>query len=396
MTEQEKQTTETEETTAAPASSPKKGLLARILLIVGIILLLLLLIGGGLVLAAMRRLRGEEQIPIVPRESEYVMQTMDESLQYIDNWDDYGKDLDTEDTADPAGTEAGTADETMEAVPGTEAETEAVSAAPVPIFQQNKNNKDVINILLLGRDSRNAAVEYGRTDTMIILSYNRKTKDVRMVSLLRDTYVPIEGHGYNRINTAYAFGGIGLCINTINDVFELDIQDYVTIDFNGLISVIDSIGGVDLKLTADEVYLYREEGLLAETAVAGVHHLDGEFALRHARNRTLGSDFERTRRQRDILTAVYQKVISSRSLTEITALIDASLDMVRTNLSAAELARLAADVLANADSVKIESTYLPFAGTYRGAIVRKMWVIAIDYADNIRMLHEFLYGDGIS
>lgn len=401
MSEQEKQTDlQTEEPAAAETaaaaepdvSAPKKkrGIAGRIFLVLGILLLLILLIGGGIVLSALRRLRGDEQIPIVSRDSEYVMETMDGTLEFVDNWEDYGDETETEAITTPL--------DTTDTETETEAVTEAETQAPVqvPIFQQNKNNKDVLNILLLGRDARNAAVEYGRTDTMIILSYNKKTKDVKMVSLLRDTYVPIEGHGYNRINTAYAYGGIGLCINTVNDIFSLDIQDYVTIDFNGLIAVIDSIGGIDLNLTADEVYMYREEGRLPQTATAGVHHLDGKFALRHARNRTLGSDFERTRRQRDILAAVFEKVTSSLTLTEITKLIDASLDMVKTNLSAANLVTLATDVLANKNSIEIESTHLPFAGTYQGAMVNKMWVIAIDFADNMRMLHEFLYGSSVS
>ena len=370
----------------------KSTLPGRILLIAGIILLLLLLIGGGLFLTALRRLHGDEQIPIVSREEEYVMETMGETIQYVDEWENYGGETETEEmspTPDETGTAADTVTEAM-----TEAMTEAETAAPVqvPIFQQNKNNKDVINVLLLGRDARNAAVEYGRTDSMIILSYNKKTNDIRMVSLLRDIYVPIEGHGWNRINTAYAFGGIGLCINTINDVFGLDIQDYVTVDFGGLISVIDSIDGIDLDLTADEVFMYREMGRLPGDAAAGIHHMDGEFALIHARNRTLGTDFERTRRQRDILTAIYQKVTASSSLTEVTRLITSALDMVKTNMSASTLITLAADVLQNGSSIEIDGAHVPFADTYRGGIVREMWVIEIDFAENIRRMHEFLYG----
>lgn len=366
----------------------KSTLPGRILLIAGIILLLLLLIGGGLFLTALRRLHGDEQIPIVSREEEYVMETMGETIQYIDEWENYGGETETEEMS-PTPDETGTAADTV-----TEAVTEAETTVPVqvPIFQQNKNNKDVINVLLLGPDARNAAVEYGRTDSMIILSYNKKTNDVRMVSLLRDIYVPIEGHGWNRINTAYAFGGIGLCINTINDVFGLDIQDYVTVDFGGLISVIDSIGGIDLDLTADEVFMYREMGRLPGDAAAGIHHMDGEFALIHARNRTLGTDFERTRRQRDILTAIYQKVTASTSLTEVTRLITSALDMVKTNMSASTLITLAADVLQNGSSIEIDGAHVPFADTYRGGIVREMWVIEIDFAENIRRMHEFLYG----
>ena len=356
-------------------------------MIAGIVVLLLLLIGGGIVLAALRQLRGDEYVPIVSRDSEYVIETMAETYETL-SWEDFATMEDEVDTGAP---ETGDVTETAEAET-TAAETEAVTKpVQIPIYEQHKNNKDIINILLLGRDARNAKVEYGRTDTMIILSYNQKTKEVKMVSLLRDMLVPIEGHDYNRINTAYAFGGIGLCINTINTIFQLDIQDYVTIDFDGLKNVIDSIGGVDLELTADEVYMYREEGLMDKNAKAGVHHLDGAFALRHARNRALGSDFERTRRQRDILMAVFDKVTSSLSLTEVTNLVNSTLKMVSTNLSAKTLLSLATDVMKNKDKITIETGRVPYNNTYAGILYNKMAVIKIDFAENIRLLHEFLY-----
>lgn len=359
------------------------SLRAKILLIIGIVLLLIFLIAGGIVLSTMRRLQGDEQIPIVSRESEFVMPEMEESLEYIDDWEQFENMPDDDPTAPEQN--GGSTD-------NAGAVGSVIQGNSVPIFEQNKNNPDVINILLLGRDARDPSKSWGRTDTMIIVSYNKKTHDASMISLLRDTYVPIEGHGYNRINTAFAFGGTGLCINTINDVFSLDIQDYVIIDFAGLVSVIDAVGGVDMHLTADEVTMYAKEGLLPAGAAEGVHHLNGELALRHARNRTLGSDFGRTKRQRDILTAVFDKVTSSLSLAETTRLINAALNMVTTNLSAGNLVSLAADVLANASSVEIESSQLPYAGTFRGALVNGMSVIAIDYEENTRLLHEQLYG----
>ena len=354
-----------------PQKKSGMGIGTRILMIAGIVVLLLLLIGGGIVLAALRQLRGDEYVPIVSRDSEYVIETMAETYETL-SWEDFATMEDEVDTGAP---ETG----------------DVTKPVQIPIYEQHKNNKDIINILLLGRDARNAKVEYGRTDTMIILSYNQKTKEVKMVSLLRDMLVPIEGHDYNRINTAYAFGGIGLCINTINTIFQLDIQDYVTIDFDGLKNVIDSIGGVDLELTADEVYMYREEGLMDKNAKAGVHHLDGAFALRHARNRALGSDFERTRRQRDILMAVFDKVTSSLSLTEVTNLVNSTLKMVSTNLSAKTLLSLATDVMKNKDKITIETGRVPYNNTYAGILYNKMAVIKIDFAENIRLLHEFLY-----
>ena len=166
----------------------------------------------------------------------------------------------------------------------------------------------------------------------------------------------------------------------------------MTIDFNGLTTLVDAIGGIDIPLTADEVYLYKEYGWLSADAKAGVFHVDGKFALNHARNRTLGADFERTRRQRDILMAIFERVTTTRSLTEITALMTQTLKMVNTNLSAVNLAALAADVMSHRSELSVEMGRLPFNNTYRGAMYKGMYIISIDFSENIRLLHEFLYG----
>ncbi|MBO5649370.1 MAG: LCP family protein [Clostridia bacterium] len=370
------QTADASQTAQVPAK--KASHLSKILVAVSIILLLLLVIGGSILLVALRRLRGGERIPIVSRDSEYVVQTMEDTLVFVDGTDGLG----TEDVGDgPEETED----------PADSSQEPPAPKPPVPIYQQNKNNPDVLNILLLGRDSRSAAVERGRTDAMIILSYNKKTRDVKMLSLMRDTLVPIEGHDWNRINTAYGFGGVGLCINTVNTVFQLDIQDYITIDFNGLVGLIDSIGGIDISLTADEVYLYRQWGRLGKDATAGVYHMDGKFALAHASNRTLGNDFERTRRQRDILMAIFTRITETRSIGDLAELINSSLDMVKTNLSITNLLSLAADVMTHSKDLSIETASMPFADTYRGGIYKKMYIINIDIPQNTRLIHEFLY-----
>lgn len=91
----------------------------------------------------------------------------------------------------------------------------------------------MLNILVLGTDSRNVTLDRGRSDTMIVVSYNKKEGTIKMVSLLRDALIPIEGYGWNRINTAYFFGGVGLAVNTVNQLFGLDIQSFVVVDING-------------------------------------------------------------------------------------------------------------------------------------------------------------------
>ena len=335
-----------EVTSSQDNTSSKKTLRNRVLLIVGIVILAILLILGGTVLAALRQLRGDETVPIVERESAYSIPEPEESIIPLtpEELETMTESLETEPLPD-------------------ETATEAAPVEAKPIYKQEKKDPDVTNVLLLGRDSRNAAVEYGRTDTMIILSYNKRTHEVKLISLLRDMLVYIEGQDYNRINTAFAFGGIGLCINTINDTFQLDIQDYMTIDFTGLVSVIDAIGGIDVNLTADEVALYKLYGMLDESAQAGMTHFTGEQALSHARNRALGSDFERTRRQRDILMAIFTKVTTSMSLTEVTSLVNSVLKIVKTNLPTATILSLATDVMTYKNDITFNNARLPFDGT---------------------------------
>lgn len=365
----------------------------RALLIIGIITMLLILIIAGAALIILRGLRGNEAVPIVKREETYTIPvTMEESISIIDPDEFAAMTDDYEDETEPPETEA------AETAPVTEKTTQPAETEPpkqqaqTPIYEQYKKDPDVTNVLLLGRDAR-ATYERGRTDSMIILSYNKRTHGVKLISLMRDMLIPIEGHDWNRINTAYAFGGIGLCINTLNDVFKLDIQDYMTIDFDGLTKVIDSIGGIDVNLTPDEVALYQSYGMIPNDTQPGSYHMDGATALKHARNRTLGSDFERTRRQRDVLIAIFNKVTSSMSLTDVTSLISSTLELVNTNLPVTTIVSLATDVMTNKSAISFETSRLPFNNTYNGAWYKKMLVIQIDIAENTRLLHEVLYGD---
>ena len=367
----------------------------KVALIVGIVILALLLIGGGIVLSVFNRLRGEDVVPIVDRDSAYSMHEPEDTIITI-SLEDYATM-----TEEPEQTDAPPVTEKVPAkdpAKDTAKVTEKTPPKkdPKPIYRQPKKDENVTNILLLGRDSRNADWENGRTDSMIILSYNQKTHEVKLISLMRDMLIPIEGHDYNRINTAFAFGGIGLCINTLNDVFQLDIQDYMTIDFTGIKKVIDAIGGIDVTLTESEVALYQEQEVLDSSVKAGVVHLNGSKALHHARNRALGADFERTRRQRDILMAIYQKVTSSMSLNDVTALVTTALDCVTTNLSTTTILSLATDVMNHKNDITFNNARLPFDGTYVGGWYKKMLVIQFDLEKNIEKLHALLYGEGNS
>ena len=130
-----------------------------------------------------------------------------------------------------------------------------------PIYKVEKKDTNVENILVIGTDSRDVTRERGRSDALIVVSYNKKTGAIKMISILRDSLVPIEGRGWNRINAAYSFDGVGLAVNTVNQLFDLDIQRFVVVDFNGVTDFIDKAGGVTISLTQKEVdYLTNYSG----------------------------------------------------------------------------------------------------------------------------------------
>ncbi len=191
---------------------------------------------------------------------------------------------------------------------------------------------NIRNIVLFGIDSRNPDNFYsGRSDTIIIASINTSKKSMKFISIPRDTYVNIAGHGMDKINHAYAFGGEELSINTINTNFSLDITEYVTIDFSGLKNIIDKVGGVTVNIDEDELAFINNNSKV-KLEHSGDVVLNGEQALIHSRNRTVGNDFSRAERQRNILVSLIQKIYSMES-DEILSLSIYFLSQVKTNVT---------------------------------------------------------------
>ena len=143
-----------------------------------------------------------------------------------------------------------------------------------------------------------------------------------MISILRDALVPIEGHGWNRINAAYSFDGVGLAVNTVNQVFDLDIQRFVVIDFNGVKDFVNKVGGVDIKLTQAEADYYNRTNLMYTKVSAGKCHMNGHMALTYMRTRKLDSDFGRTSRQRTLIEALANKILNEKNAAELYDLTD--------------------------------------------------------------------------
>ncbi|HBL85078.1 MAG: hypothetical protein A2Y17_02550 [Clostridiales bacterium GWF2_38_85] len=259
----------------------------------------------------------------------------------------------------------------------------------VPIIKKDQIDNNIINILVLGVDSTDATKSGGRSDTMIVASYNKKTGEVNLISLMRDSFVPIEGYDWNRLNTAYFFGSVGLCINTINDVFELDVQNYIMVDFDSLPKLIDKIGGIEVTLTQAEVDYYNDNYNWGVTA--GKVLLSGDQALKHARNRKIGnSDFARTNRQRDMLTQIINKMLNKNDLPGTISLINSSIDMIKTNINANSLIGLATDVFTG-PKVTIDTMQMPANGTYEAYWYKKMLVMKINIEKNREEIRKLIY-----
>ncbi len=263
-----------------------------------------------------------------------------------------------------------------------------------PIYRVEKKDPDIENILVLGTDSRDVTRERGRSDAMIILSYNRRTGAIKMVSVLRDSLVPIEGRGWNRINSAYSFDGVGLAVNTVNQLFDLDIQRFVVVDFNGVTDFIDKAGGVTISLTQAEVdYMTRYSGGAVSYNI-GPNKFNGDRALVYMRIRKIDSDFSRTERQRNVIETLARQIISEKSISEIYDLTDFAFGLVKTNISLTELTSVIGSVATKAavSGLNMDSQHIPYSDAFAYKYYNGMAIISFDIDDAARRVNRFIYG----
>ena len=184
--------------------------------------------------------------------------------------------------------------------------------------------KDYRTIALFGLDTREDSFKNSRSDCIILISINKRTNDVKLTSVYRDTYVDIDGHGLDKITHAYAYGGPELALSTLNKNLDLNITEFVTVNFETVKTVVDTIGGISLKLTSAEA---KQIGLSG----AGTYTLDGDEALAYSRIRYIDSDYKRTERMRNVIDAVFTK-IKSKDISQILEYIDIILPHIYTNI----------------------------------------------------------------
>lgn len=195
---------------------------------------------------------------------------------------------------------------------------------------ENKNG-EIVNIALYGIDA--AEGETGRSDSIMILTLDNVHNRIKLTSVMRDSYVDIAGHGMDKINHAYAFGGPELAIRTLNENFGLNITDFMSVNFTSTPEIIDMLGGVSIDITDEEIATGQIPGLYQ----SGTQLLTGEQALAYSRIRyASGNDFKRTERQRTVLNALVVKMIQ-QPVTSYPGLISDLAPYITTSLSNQEM-----------------------------------------------------------
>ncbi len=254
-------------------------------------------------------------------------------------------------------------------------------------------------IALFGGDSREGQLEEGtHADTIIVVSIDNESKDIRMASIYRDTLLKQMNDTYRKANNAYFVGGPEEAVNMLNKNLDLDIEDYATVDFKAMADVVDLLGGIEITVTDAEAKMMNK--YIGETAKAagkkakeleggGTYKLDGPQAVTYSRLRKLeGGDYKRTERQRTVIKKLFKK-IKTTDLATINDIIDTVFPQVSTSFSLKKIIGLASALM---DYTFGESEGFPFEKsdgiTYPEA---GDVVVAQGLAENVRELHEFLY-----
>ena len=271
-----------------------------------------------------------------------------------------------------------------------------------PIIEVKQKDPDIENILVYGIDSRKVSDYKCRTDSMIIVTINKRDNTVKLTSLMRDIGVYIgdtdatAGKKLKKLNSAYVYGGVGLMINTINRTFDLDIQRFVMLDFTSAAAVIDLCGGVDITVSADEVkyanefidYQNKWTGSKSpKISSSGRQTLNGVQAVAWSRIRYLDSDFVRTSRQRTIAQALIEKVGDMNYFEKI-RLLEKSTGMFETNMQPKDLMRVGYYGAKGAHGLK--QYRVPEDKMY--TVQKNPWMMIIDFKETNAKLHNFIWG----
>ena len=268
---------------------------------------------------------------------------------------------------------------------------------------QALESSEVINVLICGEEAIHD--DRGRTDSIMIATINQKDNYLSLTSIMRDTYVRIPGFSDNKINAAYHNGGMKTLVATIKENFGISVDGYVLVNFDSFQEIIDAIGGIDIKLSDEEIRYLNSTNYISNSANhtlhTGVNHMNGNQALGYARIRYVSKDgqygdFARTLRHRTVMGAIYDRMMKKTTL-ELVAMIPRILPMLTTNIKKTDVVNyLAAGVRVRDKNPKLRTLNVPVKGCYKITRVRKMSVVlASPLKQNVKEMHEFIYGSAL-
>lgn len=301
----------------------------------------------------------------------------------------------------------GTDDPELSVTPGTDDPEPTQAIAPPPPGAP-RQEEYCYNVLLIGEEALPYFGTGSRSDSMILLSVNKKDKKIRMTSLMRDMFVQIDGYSDNRLNAAYAKGGAKLLIDTIERNLKVKIDDYVQVNFDNFEWIIDRLGGVEITLTEQEASYLRRTRYITNPAyrnvVAGTQLMNGNQALGYCRVRMVptangtDSDFGRTERQRTVLTKLFNKY-KEKNIFTLLGILNDCLPKVTTSMSKEAMSDLLETVVEER-ILSMETMRIPIARTYENVYVKigndtkSSEVLAVKWPQNIEALQEFIFGTG--
>ena len=280
--------------------------------------------------------------------------------------------------------------------------TEPTPTPPDPTPTQPVYEKKIINILLLGEENIGSYTSRGRTDMIVLATIDTISKTVKLTSLMRDSFVQIPGYDDNRINAAYALGGVPLLYATIEKNFGITPDSYCLVRFDDFEKIVDSVGGVDITLSAKEAKYLNKTNYISKpeyrNVKEGVNHMNGNQVLGYCRVRYVAkdgekNDFGRTTRHRVAISALIDKV-KDLGYADLVRVGLECLPMVTTDVTEVEIERYTQMILdIGGKDITIKEMRIPMDGTYKFVTIRKMSVTQLDIAKNREALHDFIYGD---
>ena len=257
-----------------------------------------------------------------------------------------------------------------------------------------------VNIALFAVDRVNTT-ENGNSDVIMIITVDPITKKIKMSSLLRDTYVNIEGNGMNKLNAAFAIGGPQLAIKTLNQNFELDIKDYINLDFFTAAKIIDALGGVTINVKPEEIYQLNhylteisniQNIYLAPVKNSGIQKLNGKQTVAYTRIRTVGNgDYERTERQRTVLVALFEKIHGAGAAI-LPVLVTDVLPNLETSMTNSALFSIGGAIL-NSGTKVISQARFPIDSSSKGKRINNIWYLTADLTATSNAIYNFIYKD---